>query len=324
MPRNQRSYLVQDPERVEVLRFAWDLLLTGDYTLKQICHELHKRGYTRRSGKPWVKVDPETGQKDHRSGESHLQRTFHMPFYAGWVVSERYGIKRGDIRGHWKPIVTDEEFDRGVEIIRSRNKNGTHIQKHFYLCTGILYMEHSIGSKRRIKMHGTTPTGRSRSYSYYATMQKVEGRKIRVAVEEVDEQIPGLLEGLHVSPAALPQLKNLYRDHIATLQGPTVKERIAELEARIERLKEEEAALARLYARGKLTDKNYDSLYYEWQSKVFETHREISRLESDAKEMINDLDHALFLLTLAPMIFERLEIRSKRRLRSILNKNATP
>ncbi|MEJ2148472.1 MAG: hypothetical protein P8Z40_03220, partial [Chloroflexota bacterium] len=118
----------------------------------------------------------------------------------------------------------------------------------------------------------------------------------------------------------LPQLKKLYRDHIAALQGPTVQERIAELEARIERLKEEEAALARLYARGKLTDKNYDSLYYEWQSKVFETHREISRLESDAKEMINDLDHALFLLTLAPMVFERLANRSKRSLLQILFK----
>ena len=109
--------------------------------------------------------------------------------------------------------------------------------------------------KRIIKMHGTTPTGRSRSYSYYATMQKVNGRKIRIAVEEIDEQIPSLLERLHVSPEALPQVKELYREHIAALQGPTVQERVSELEDRIERLKEEEAALARLYARGKLTDR---------------------------------------------------------------------
>ncbi len=165
--------------------------------------------------------------------------------------------------------------------------------------------------KRLTKMHGTTPTGRSRSYSYYATMQKVDGRKIRVAVEEVDEQISSLLERLHVSSEALPQMKELYRQHIAALQGPTVQERVSELEDRIERLKEEEAALARLYARGKLTDENYDSLHHEWQSKVFETQREIGRLESDTRETINDLDHALFLLTLAPMIFDRLEIRSE-------------
>lgn len=141
MPR-KRSYLVQDPERVEVLRYAWDLLLTGDYSIKQICHELHKRGYTRRSGKPWVKVDPESGKKDYGSGISHLHHTFHMPFYAGWIVSERYSIKRGDIRGHWEPIVTDEEFDKSLEILRCHDQHKSRIQKHVYLCTGILYMEY--------------------------------------------------------------------------------------------------------------------------------------------------------------------------------------
>ena len=59
-----------DPERAAIWREAWELLLTGDYSLQAICKELHKRGYTRQSGKPWVMVDSETGRVSYAT--SHL------------------------------------------------------------------------------------------------------------------------------------------------------------------------------------------------------------------------------------------------------------
>ena len=43
-----------DPDNAQVLKEAWDLLLTGRYTLNQICDELVKRGYTRQSGMAWA------------------------------------------------------------------------------------------------------------------------------------------------------------------------------------------------------------------------------------------------------------------------------
>ena len=127
-----------DPERAAMWREAWDLLLTGDYKLKDICEELHKRGYTRKSGKPWVMVDQKSGRVSYAT--SHLSRSFHSSFYAGWVASEVYGIKRGEVRGNWEPLVTDEEFERGLAVLAEHDENKTRTKRHTYLLAGILYM----------------------------------------------------------------------------------------------------------------------------------------------------------------------------------------
>lgn len=126
-----------DPQRAAMWREAWDLLLTGDYTLEAICAELHHRGHTRKTGKPWITVD-EGGQ---RANFSLLAKSFHSPFYAGWVVSPKYGLARGEVRGQWPAIVSDEEFDRGEAVLRDHDENKTRQRRHSYLLSGLLFMK---------------------------------------------------------------------------------------------------------------------------------------------------------------------------------------
>lgn len=128
----------KDSARAKIMREAWDLLLTGTYTLQKICQELHNRGYTRRSGLPFVWVDPKTSET--RYATSQIDRAFHLPFYAGWVISERHNIQRGDVRGQWEPLVTDEEFDRGIAILLANDENKIRKIRHDYMLRGILYM----------------------------------------------------------------------------------------------------------------------------------------------------------------------------------------
>lgn len=171
---------------------------------------------------------------------------------------------------------------------------------------------------RDYKMHGATPTGRSRSYTYYTTVRKVGMSHRSVPTGAVEGQIAFLLRGISVDPQALPKIRLLYRQHVAALKGPSLQERVIVLSERLDRLHVEEAALARLYAQGKLTDKNYDSLYREWQAKVFEVQQEVSRLQSSAEHVIDNLDEALQLLTYAPKLFDRLETLDQLRLLRIL------
>jgi len=86
-----------EPTHSPVLKRAWQFLLTGQYTLKQICDELDKLVYTRASGRLWVWDDPKNGKR--RNAEIRLRKIFHNPFYAGWVVSERFKIKMVEVRG---------------------------------------------------------------------------------------------------------------------------------------------------------------------------------------------------------------------------------
>jgi hypothetical protein len=171
---------------------------------------------------------------------------------------------------------------------------------------------------RDYKMHGATPTGRSRAYTYYTTIRKVKDTRLSVSTMKVEEQMMDLLRGIQIDPHVIPQLQRQYREHIDALKGPNVKEQIAELRDQLERLHLEEAALARLYAQGKLTDKNYDVLYREWQEKVFETQQQMSRFETSSEKVLDDLDQALIVLACAPQLFGRLETNDQNRLLQIL------
>jgi hypothetical protein len=137
MPKKLRV-ITFDSERAKMWREAWDLLLTDRYNLMQICQILHDRGYTRKSGKPWVWINAETGETE--CAESHLSRTFNNPFYAGWVISKAYNLKRGDKRGIWPAIVSDEEFDEGVAILDKRDQNRNRVVRFTYPLSGLLYM----------------------------------------------------------------------------------------------------------------------------------------------------------------------------------------
>ena len=50
-------WVEKDPEYNHVIRAAWDLLLTDRYTLDEICEELTRQGFIRKSGKPWAWTD---------------------------------------------------------------------------------------------------------------------------------------------------------------------------------------------------------------------------------------------------------------------------
>ncbi|MBK8139451.1 MAG: recombinase family protein [Chloroflexi bacterium] len=108
-----KRWIEPDPERFAIWRTAWDLLLTDQYTLSEICEALHARGHRFRSGRPFVMVSASGNRKDAANG---LSRVLNNWFYAGWVVSEKAGIAPKTIQGLWKPLVTTEEFERGWQF----------------------------------------------------------------------------------------------------------------------------------------------------------------------------------------------------------------
>jgi hypothetical protein len=69
---------------------AWDLLLTDNHTLAEICEELHARGYRYRTGRPFVEI--KNGKR--KPSINTLSKRFHNWFYAGWVVSEQASLQR--------------------------------------------------------------------------------------------------------------------------------------------------------------------------------------------------------------------------------------
>ncbi len=304
-----------DPEFKPVLTKAWDLLLSGRYTLKEICEELTCKGYERASGRPWAWNDPATGNRKY--ADNRLHDLFHNPFYAGWVVSERFGIKVGEVRGTWEPIITPEQFQCGVEILHKHNFQKSRPRKQFYLLRGLLYMQ---SSEQHFKMYGSTPSGRSQSYAYYITHAKPEDKKLHVPCETVDAQIPDWLRGIAVDAAFIPGIRNIYEREVRKVTTSDRDTKLSGLNRQLSQLKEEEARLGRLFITSKISEEVYGQLRTEWQEKLRHMELTLTELERDATVHLDDLDAALFLLTKVADLYPRLDEKRRSTLLQILAK----
>lgn len=138
-----KRWVELDPEQAKVIRFAFDLLLQDRLTLNDICEELHAQGFRLRNGRPFVKVEPDGTRITAKTTISAIFRNW---FYAGWVVTknEYCTIPPKQVRGKWEPIVTTEEFEKGLAVLAKRNKTRMPAAKQFYLLQGIVYLEEEM------------------------------------------------------------------------------------------------------------------------------------------------------------------------------------
>ena len=304
-----------DPSYKPVLTDAWELLLTGRYTLKEICEELTKRGCTRVSGRPWAWNDPKSGKR--RTAFNLLHKLFHNPFYAGWVTSERFGIKVGEVKGNWEPIVTTEQFHRGIQILHKHDNEKSREKKHSYLLRGLLWVK---ADGKNLKMYGSTPSGRYQSYSYYITHAEVNGQALHIQCNLIDQQILQWLQGVAVDPELIPSICEIYKTEIQQATTNDKGERLTELRKQFTQMKEEEARLGRLYITSKITEGAYEQLHSEWQEKLRNIELTMAEMEREPTIHINDLDLALILLTKVSELYSRLDEKQKSTLLQILAK----
>ncbi len=304
-----------DPEAGTVLKEAWELLLTGRYTLQGICGELARKGKDRMTGRPWAWNDPKTGHR--RYAANRLHAIFHNPFYAGWVVSERFGIKVGEVRGQWEALITTEEYQRGLDILHKHDGEKSRMRKVMYLLRGLLYVQME---GQTFKMYGSTPTGRSQSYSYYITHARPLGRKLHIPCDRIDCQIPNWLEGISVDPARVPNIRAMYEREVRKATSGGQENKVSELNRQISQLKEEEARLGRLFITSKIEENTYDQLRAEWREKLRFLELRLVDMQREAVFHLDNLDAALALMAKIGDLYPRLDEKQRATLLQVLVK----
>ena len=299
-------WIERDPKYHKPIREAWDLLLTGRYTLDQICEELTRKGYTRSKGAPWAWDTPRLSNR--KTAKGRLQHIFHNPFYAGWVVSEPFGIQFGDIRGVWEPTVTTQEYEKGIEILLKHGANKSRFKRKHYLLRNLLWLEFG---KKEYKMHGSTPSGRDQSYAYYLTAAKPNNQKMRLKTAVVDQQIPALLHVIDIEPDLIPTIKDTYNQQIKKATHDDRGTELESLQKKLASLENEEARLARLFVTGNINEATYTQLRQEWKEKSRNIQRMIQEMKTDTRMHLDDLEVALALMIDLPKYFNRLEDKKK-------------
>lgn len=185
---NKEERMIEvDEERFPLIRRAWDLMLTGAYTVPQVRNELTAWGYRTRQHK--------------RLGGGPVSRTalfdlFHNPFYYGMF------LHAGELHpGAHRPMVTKEEFDRVQKFLA----RGTTVQSNSkeFAFTGLIRCGTcgcAVTAEEKIKRYKST--GHSAAYRYYHCTGHKGCQKISVTEAYIERQILAKLEACHLPPEA--------------------------------------------------------------------------------------------------------------------------
>ncbi len=285
-----KRWVELDENQAKVWRYAWDLLLEDRLTLEQICEKLHERGYRLRDGKPFIEIKKRGQSKAYIQ---QLSRAFHNWFYAGWVVADNDWAKvpPKTVRGEWEPIVSTEEFERGLEILARRHHLPVPTKRHFYLLQGLVYLEDDDGSIRKLTC-GKPNANRARGgVSYYCIPSSNQNFLCHV----VDEQMPVHLEAIQISPDLLPLIRQAYLSDVARYTCDHDRER-QELDAALNRLELKEVNLWRAFTEHGMRAPIYEKLSREYEDERIYIQRAIQALQQDQAEYITNLDSALMVI----------------------------
>lgn len=175
--------IVPDPERYDLIRKGWELLLAGGHTVTEIDQQLFELGLTNRYS------------KCERVSRNTLYYAFSNPFYKGEL---HY---RGKVYvGSHKPMVTSEEFQAAQRILG--RAPDLRYRKHEFTYSGILkcgICGCSVVAETKVKR---LASGDTRSYTYYhCTNGKGICDKQSVSEGKLKEDIDHAMDKVRLAPA---------------------------------------------------------------------------------------------------------------------------
>ena len=222
------------------------------------------------------------------------------PAYAGWLTNKAGSIPPKTVRGTWEPIVTTEEFERGLLILEKRHQHRVVRRKHDYLLKGMIYYDYR-DERGLVKLTGSTSNA-SRSGGgtpYYC----VPRSRINFLCCDIDDQLARELTHVQVDPDHIPAIRARYTQDLAEVLGHLRPDERLRLEAALKAVDEEEARSLRLYAAGKITERIWENIWREWQDRRTILRSSLESLQYQSETHITNLDTALAIIAQVAVVY---------------------
>jgi len=282
-----------DLERFELMRQAWEKMLTGAYTVPRIFEFLESKGFKS------IKTKRGLSSPIARSS---LYRLFKNPFYYGyfWFGGVLY-------HGTHQPMVTKAEFDR-VQALLQRN-GPTRPQHHQFAFTGLIrcgICNCGITAERKVKRSGKT-------YTYYHCTGKRGCPANSVSESYLETSIWALFDSLKLDPpVARLGVELVSKEKLTNVDDPgaiLLHSTIMSLRRKMERIYE-------MRENGELSSKEFSERKGRVQTEIIQLEEEVTsqgmRFESNRKA----LRSAFELLSHSDMVHAPLD--TKRQVASLL------
>jgi site-specific DNA recombinase len=179
--------IIDDPERYEVVKQMWQLMLTGNYSVPEVLDVATiDWGYTTRQRK-------RTGGKP--ISRSALYGMFTNPFYAGLIRHN------GELhQGSHNPMITLAEYDR-VQTILGR-KGRPRPKTHSFAYRGLMTCgECGCAITAETKTKYIKSTGETKEYTYYhCTRKRPCSQRSSISENQVEQQVVERLSSITIIP----------------------------------------------------------------------------------------------------------------------------
>ncbi len=192
--RKGEKTIIPDPERFDIVRKAWDLMLTGNYNPRQI-HQI--------ATEEWHLT---TKERKTKRGKVAISRTISHNgtyrlltniFYAKVID---YGGKIYE--GSHKPMITMAEFDRVQMLLGAKGRPRPQSREHSY--TGsITCGECSAQVTAETKTKFVKKTGQLKDYVYYRCTHRKTGvpcKQRPIRLEDLEPQMDAQLRQFTILP----------------------------------------------------------------------------------------------------------------------------
>jgi len=271
--------VVNDPKRWHLIRKAFDLILTRQYTIVQVAsilnndHNFRTRTTKKRTGKPISK--------------SILQRTLTDPFYTGY-----FNYKGQLHKGSYKPMVTLEEFD-AIQVILGR-KGRPKPHKHVFAFTGFIQCGHcgcAVTASKKLKK--IQSTGEYRTYTFYHCTKRngtlICPDKQYTKEKEMEAMIEEILNKISIGPKwkqwAIETIKEDYEDELLKHE-----ELLKNTHAYEQKLLLELDNLLDLRIENVLSEEKYNQKKAEREMQLIRVQEKFKRLQQNVNDWIAQVE----------------------------------
>ena len=289
-----RRTIEKDPERFDLIRKAWERMLTGAYSVPQVLDTLNNEwGYR-------------TFQRRKRGGiplsRTSGYRMFSNLFYTGQFLRENMVHK-----GSYPPMVTLEEYERVQDILARQEK--AQPKKRVFAYTGLI----------RCGQCGLLITAEVKKghVYYHCTNSRGTCTKKGIRQEELDRQILRELRSVHLHP----DIENLLLHTIDRFESAPMLELHAQYKQVSSRLVACEAELGELVlmrARRLIDDQALAQGQERLKTEILNLRKSVATLQTQLDAKHDSVANAVHFATHVVAKFNGADVWAKRRIVQML------
>jgi DNA invertase Pin-like site-specific DNA recombinase len=268
----EKRIVIPDPEKWKIIRKGFKEYLTGNYSVVEIAEKLHKKGLRSKSGK-----------KVSYSIMTHILRN---PFYAGlmrWKNQEKIGKH--------KSMITLEEHNRVLSIMKAHRSHACRRRKHNFLLRGFVFCD-ICGQRYTADRHRA---GKISDY-YHCSARSIQhsNKNQNVKTNDLEKQVEEQFRNIQFSQdfinLVIEKVKKFYQEK----KKEDKKEKKVLLNKKIKIERRREKAEEKLIA-GTLDDEDFIRIRDRIKEKSFDIQERINELEKKHDVDIDTIREALIL-----------------------------